>query len=100
MPLQDVADPTLFARACPQLGEYDIVLTTYDILRTDAPYAHPAPERLRRHEVRYPRELSPLVCVAFWRVCLDEAQMIETTTAKVARMWMGLPATLFLKRAR
>ena len=27
-----------------------------------------------------------LPCVNWWRVCLDEAQMIETTTAKTAEM--------------
>ena len=31
-------------------------------------------------------EASPLLCVEWWRVCLDEAQLVESATAKAAEM--------------
>ena len=36
-----------------------------------------------RYEKRYVALPSPLTAVMFWRICLDEAQMVESTTAKV-----------------
>ena len=36
-----------------------------------------------RYEKRYVALPSPLTAVLFWRICLDEAQMVESTTAKV-----------------
>lgn len=35
---------------------------------------------------------SPLPCVEWWRVCLDEAQMVECTTTKTAEMALRLAA--------
>ena len=29
---------------------------------------------------------SPLPCIEWWRICLDEAQMVECTTTKTAEM--------------
>ncbi len=35
---------------------------------------------------------APLPCVEWWRLCLDEAQMIENTTTKTAEMALRLSA--------
>ena len=35
---------------------------------------------------------SPIVCIEWWRICLDEAQMIESTTTKTAEMALRLSA--------
>ena len=39
--------------------------------------------RSLRYDKRYVALPSPLTAVMFWRICLDEAQMVESTTAKV-----------------
>ena len=41
-------------------------------------------ERSLRYNKRYIALPSPLTGVLFWRICLDEAQMVESTTAKVS----------------
>ena len=40
--------------------------------------------RARRYDRRYVAVPSPLTGILFWRICLDEAQMVESTTAKVS----------------
>lgn len=71
------------------LAEQDVVITTYDVLRTelnyvDIPHSNSKDGRRFRNQKRYMAVPSPLVAVEWWRVCLDEAQMVECTTAKVA----------------
>ena len=68
--------------------KYDIVFTTYEVLKREIHFARPDSERTRRFERKYDRLESPLIKIRWWRVCLDEAQMIEhavTLTAQVAR---------------
>lgn len=75
--------------AIEELTGYDVVVTTYSILSAEIHFATTPPERSRRHERVYQRPKSPLVQISWWRVCLDEAQMIENgfsqaaTTARV-----------------
>ncbi|CAM9223604.1 unnamed protein product, partial [Phaeothamnion confervicola] len=45
-----------------------------------------------RYQKRYQAVPSPLPAVRWWRVALDEAQMVEATTADTARMALRLPA--------
>lgn len=70
------------------LAEQDVVITTYDVLRTelnyvDIPHSNSKDGRRFRNQKRYMAVPSPLVAVEWWRICLDEAQMVECTTAKV-----------------
>ncbi|KAF4978695.1 hypothetical protein FZEAL_4964 [Fusarium zealandicum] len=72
-----------------ELAGHDIIITTYAVLSAELHYAFEPPQRSRRHERVYPRAKSPLVQLSWWRVCLDEAQMIEngyTQAATVARV--------------
>lgn len=72
-----------------ELMRYDVVLTTYGVLSKEIHYATPPPDRSSRHEKRHERRKSPLVEISWWRVCLDEAQMVESgvsNAAKVARV--------------
>lgn len=72
-----------------ELMRYDVVLTTYGVLSKEIHYATPPPDRSSRHQRRHERRKSPLVELQWWRVCLDEAQMVESgvsNAAKVARV--------------
>ncbi|KAL2098878.1 hypothetical protein ACEWY4_005358 [Coilia grayii] len=77
------------------LAEQDVVITTYDVLRSelnyvDLPHSNSEDGRRFRTHKRYMAVPSPLVAVEWWRVCLDEAQMVECTTAKAAEMALRL----------
>ncbi|XP_063040312.1 E3 ubiquitin-protein ligase SHPRH isoform X2 [Engraulis encrasicolus] len=77
------------------LAEQDVVITTYDVLRSelnyvDLPHSNSQDGRRFRTHKRYMAVPSPLVAVEWWRVCLDEAQMVECTTAKAAEMALRL----------
>nr|XP_033793202.1 E3 ubiquitin-protein ligase SHPRH isoform X2 [Geotrypetes seraphini]XP_033793203.1 E3 ubiquitin-protein ligase SHPRH isoform X2 [Geotrypetes seraphini] len=77
------------------LAEQDVVITTYDVLRTelnyvDIPHSNSEDGRRFRNHKRYMAIPSPLVAVEWWRICLDEAQMVECTTAKAAEMALRL----------
>uniref|UniRef100_A0A8C5QTF6 E3 ubiquitin-protein ligase SHPRH n=1 Tax=Leptobrachium leishanense TaxID=445787 RepID=A0A8C5QTF6_9ANUR len=78
-----------------KLAEQDVVITTYDVLRTelnyvDIPHSNSEDGRKFRNQKRYMAVPSPLVAVEWWRICLDEAQMVECTTAKAAEMALRL----------
>ncbi|KAI8965687.1 SNF2 family N-terminal domain-containing protein [Daldinia sp. FL1419] len=71
------------------LADHDVVITTYNVLQAEIHYASELPNRSMRHERKYHRPRSPLVQISWWRVCLDEAQQIESgvsSAAKVARL--------------
>ena len=79
----------------PQLlADADIVLMTFDTLThelghsDDNPYV--ASSRRLRTEKRYRVLPSPLTSIKWWRVCLDEAQRVETPTATSAKMALKL----------
>lgn len=79
------------------LAEQEVVITTYDVLRTelnyvDIPHSNSEDGRRFRNQKRYMAIPSPLVAVEWWRICLDEAQMVECTTAKV---WRSLVMHLY-----
>ncbi|KAJ5582758.1 Zinc finger RING-type [Penicillium sp. DV-2018c] len=72
-----------------ELAEFDVVLTTYHVIAKEIHYAAAHPQRSLRHEKRFEQRKTPLVRLSWWRVCLDEAQMIESgvsNAAKVARL--------------
>jgi E3 ubiquitin-protein ligase SHPRH len=73
------------------LLQYDIVLTTYHVLSREIHYAKPPPDRSLRHEKHYEPRKSPLVQICWWRVCLDEAQMVESGVSQQATVARLIP---------
>ncbi|KAG6003689.1 hypothetical protein E4U21_001797 [Claviceps maximensis] len=70
---------------------YDVVITTYSVLSAELHYALEPPQRARRFERAYHRATSPLVQISWWRLCLDEAQMIENGYSQAASVVRVLP---------
>ena len=80
-----------------ELARADVVLTTYDVLRHDLHHCPRTDEaesgrRFGRHRRRYEVIPTPLTRLTWWRVVLDEAQEVESSTAKAAAMARLLPA--------
>ncbi|KAF2015869.1 ATP-dependent DNA helicase [Aaosphaeria arxii CBS 175.79] len=73
------------------LMEFDIILTTYAVLSREVHFAKPPPDRSLRTEKRHPARRSPLVEISWWRVCLDEAQMVESGVSQAATVARLIP---------
>lgn len=67
---------------------YDIIITTYEVLRKELYFAQvtTGEKRTRRKPAVYMAPPSPLLSVRFWRLCLDEAQMVEGSSTRAAEM--------------
>jgi E3 ubiquitin-protein ligase SHPRH len=71
------------------LATHDVVLTTYNVVAREIHYVAERPNRNLRHKTKFDPPKSPLTQISWWRVCLDEAQMIESgvsAAAQVARL--------------
>lgn len=74
-----------------KLQSHDVVVTTYSVLTSELDYALGEPDRARRNPRKYHRPRSPLTQLRWWRVCMDEAQMIESGVSKSAKLARLLP---------
>ncbi|XP_024403200.1 uncharacterized protein [Physcomitrium patens] len=78
------------------LATADLVLTTYDTLRADVSHAATASHKIVRsfrQPKRYPVVPTALTRLKWWRLCLDEAQMVESVLARATEMAMTLRTT-------
>ncbi|KAF7597423.1 proteasome component M29 [Aspergillus hancockii] len=73
------------------LADQDVVLTTYNVLAREVHYSGDAPKRALRHAKRFEPRRTPLVRISWWRVCIDEAQMIESGVSNAARVARLIP---------
>ena len=73
-----------------QFKENDVVLTTYNILARELHYVETT-DRSLRHQKKYERRLSPLTQIYWWRVVLDEAQMLESGVSNAAKIAKLIP---------
>ncbi|KAJ5347734.1 uncharacterized protein N7506_000987 [Penicillium brevicompactum] len=85
---QEAADDDMLMN---ELAEFDVVLTTYNVISKEIHYAGAAPERNLRHEKRFEQRKTPLVRISWWRVCLDEAQMVESGVSNAAQVARLIP---------
>jgi SNF2 family DNA or RNA helicase len=83
-----------------RLGDADVVLMTFDALMGDLNHSDDNPfvesggrggRALRQRKI-YRVVPSPLLSINWWRICLDEAQRVETPTAASAKMALKLYA--------
>jgi E3 ubiquitin-protein ligase SHPRH len=73
-----------------ELAEADVVLTTYTVISKEIHYAGTVKRNLR-HEKKFQQRKTPLVRISWWRVCLDEAQMIESGVSHAAQVARVIP---------
>ncbi|KAK6631898.1 hypothetical protein RUM44_006928 [Polyplax serrata] len=69
------------------LASYDIVIATYSTVGAEINHAnHNQSERKLKNEARFMKMCSPLCQVYWWRLCLDEAQMVENDHSQINQM--------------
>lgn len=64
---------------CNYVNQFDVCITTYNVLQQDLGIARPPPDRPRRSIATYiniERSRSPLVMCEWYRVIMDEVQMV------------------------
>lgn len=64
---------------CNYVNTFDVCITTYNVLQQDLGVARPPPDRPRRANATYiniERSRSPLVMCEWYRVVMDEVQMV------------------------
>lgn len=71
--------------------KYDVVLATYNTLGRELHFTEDPPDRNMRHARKFERKRSPLVQIHWWRICLDEAQLVESGVTAAARVACRLP---------
>ncbi|KAF1984548.1 hypothetical protein K402DRAFT_465092 [Aulographum hederae CBS 113979] len=87
-----VAKPNDADLASPEyLSKHDVVLTTYNTLAREIHHANKPADRQLRHEKVHVVRRSPLVQLNWWRVCLDEAQMIQSGVSQAATVARLIP---------
>jgi E3 ubiquitin-protein ligase SHPRH len=78
-----------------QLGSYDVVITTYHAISRELHFAffNPGARSMRNERSREDmnRLKSPLVRIQFWRVILDEVQMVNSGVSKAAQVARIVP---------
>ena len=74
-----------------KLLQHDIVLSTYHTLANEIHYSSETPNRNLRNDKKYERRKSPLVQIEWWRVVLDECQMVESGVSNAARVARLIP---------
>jgi len=73
------------------LATSDVVISTYSVLAAEINFTQLNPTKRLRHESKYPRPKSPIMMLSWWRILMDEAQMIESGVSKAAVVARMIP---------
>jgi E3 ubiquitin-protein ligase SHPRH len=73
------------------LATSDIVISTYSVLAAEINFTQLNPTKQLRNESKYPRPKSPIMQLSWWRILLDEAQMVESGVSKAAVVARMIP---------
>jgi SNF2 family DNA or RNA helicase len=73
------------------VDDMDIVFSPYDVMKKELHLANPGREGPRRHNRAHTRRKSFFMSRTWWRVVLDEAQMVESNVSAVATMVKRIP---------
>ena len=77
-----------------KLLSQDVVLTTYNVIAKEVHFVAEKPDRnLRNSDKRKDPPKSPLTQFSWWRVCLDEAQQVESGVSAAATVARLIPRT-------
>lgn len=80
-----------------EMIDYDVVVTTYSIISRELHSALFNPENRRTRSAKHGVDsstsawISPLVKIQFWRIILDEVQMVRTGVSPAARVAQLIP---------
>ncbi|KAK9711590.1 hypothetical protein K7432_007738 [Basidiobolus ranarum] len=74
-----------------ELSRYDVVVISFDILSKQLYYAQETKSRSRRFPSKYKYSPSPLVKILWWRVVIDEVQIVESLSSRAAEMVYHIP---------
>ena len=74
-----------------ELAKYDAVLTDFNTLSKELYFSDLTNDRSLRHGKKFEYPPSPLTSVRWWRVVLDEAQMVENKNNRPSLMVKQLP---------
>nr|XP_022908014.1 E3 ubiquitin-protein ligase SHPRH [Onthophagus taurus] len=74
------------------LLEYDIVITTYNVLQSELRLRENGEPISLRRPSKYALPGSPISLINWWRLCLDEAQTVETPNSLISVMAKKLSA--------
>ena len=87
------------------MADADIILISFNALMSDLSHSEENRYAFQRNDTNSSSNLrkrkkyrvvpSPLLSICFWRVCVDEAQRVEVTTTKAAKMALKLKAENF-----
>jgi E3 ubiquitin-protein ligase SHPRH len=77
------------------LADTDIILIPFEALMSDLNHSDDNAYITGRKRKRYRIVPTPLLSIHFWRVAIDEAQRVEVTTTKAAKMALKLKANNF-----
>lgn len=76
-----------------KLASYDVILTDYHTLRSEFDYCQSnSSDRVLRTSSKIIKRKSPLLNLYFWRLCLDESQMITDMKTRQSQMVSELSA--------